>query len=239
MFVFFVTDDHCSILHRLLPSNMVLALSCNIKGCLLNFFVSQYFLISVSSVAKSGFFFFWPSGWCLPTKNRKITACNASLSGNQSAQPPPRGYSSEGDSGGTLSEGQRMRFCCLGKLFPEPYNMCHISCLNSCHWAEERQQKRFEGMDIEELGSKDTQVGRKFQEAWQLWHWNTVVRVMSQNPEDCTVLPKENPLPSTCFVSPLLHKPWNSSDNLEMENRYEQTKVTSKPHLCYIDEILL
>ena len=184
-------------------------------------------------------FFFWPSGWCLPTKNRKITACNASLSGNQSAQPPPRGYSSEGDSGGTLSEGQRMRFCCLGKLFPEPYNMCHISCLNSCHWAEERQQKRFEGMDIEELGSKDTQVGRKFQEAWQLWHWNTVVRVMSQNPEDCTVLPKENPLPSTCFVSPLLHKPWNSSDNLEMENRYEQTKVTSKPHLCYIDEILL
>lgn len=187
------------------------------------YFLSQYFLISVWFVSKSGFFFFWPSGWCLPTKSRKITACNASLSGNQSAQPPPRGYSSEGDSGGTLSEGQRMRFCCWGKLFPEPCNMCHISCLNSCHWAEERQQKRFEGMDIEELGSKDTQVGRKFQGAWQLWHCNTVVRVMSQNPEDCTVLPKENPLPSICFVSPLLHKPWNSSDNLEMENRCEQT----------------
>lgn len=139
----------------------------------MNFFVSQYFLISVSSVAKSGFFFFWPSGWCLPTKTIKITACNASLSGNQSAQPPPRGYSSEGDSGGTLSEGQQMRFCCWGKLFPEPYNMCHISCLNCCHWAEERQQKRFEGMDIEELGSKDTQVGRKFQEARQLWHCNS------------------------------------------------------------------
>ena len=159
-----------------------------ILGAAFWIFLSQYsyFLISVWFVAKSGFFFFRPSGWCLPTKTRKITACNASLSGNQSAQPPPRGYSSEGDSGGTLSEGQQMRFCCWGKLFPEPYNMCHISCLNCCHWAEERQQKRFEGMDIEELGSKDTQVGRKFQEARQLWHCNTVLRVMSQNPEDCT-----------------------------------------------------
>ena len=114
---------------------MVLASSCNIKRCLVNLFVS------ILSAAR---------------KNH----CNASLSGNQSAQPPSRGYSSEGDSGGTLSEGQWISlrsFCCCCKLFPELDNRCHISCLNCCHWAEERQQKRFEGMDIEELGSKDTQ----------------------------------------------------------------------------------
>lgn len=55
-------------------------------------------------------------------------------------------------------------------------------------------------MDIEELGSKDTQVGRKFQEARQLWHWNTVVRVMSQIPEDCTSEGKSIALYLLCFT---------------------------------------
>ena len=209
---FFVTDDHCSILHRLLPSNMVLALSCNIKGCLLIFFVSQSFLISVWFVAKSG---------SLPTKTRKITACNASLSGNQSAQPPPRGYSSEGDSGGTLSEGQQMRFCCWGKLFQNFTTRVTLVAWIVAIGLRRGNKRGLRAWTSRSLGQRihKWEGNSKKHGSYGIGTQSCVSWARSQK----TVLPKENPLPSICFVSPLLHKPWNSLDNSEMENRHGQT----------------